>query len=135
MGVFPQADFRVEQIVLQMGDFLMGYTDGTTDARNEDDEIFSEERLMNYIQYPWSSLFSMVFEVKNELHRFAGPHQQFDDITIISMRSFGGKIPDQVRFTGFSDAASMGMRMTNRLPQSFPEGGLSTSMSPCRWPA
>jgi serine phosphatase RsbU (regulator of sigma subunit) len=86
VGIFPQADYRVEQIDLQKGDFLMGYTDGTTDARNEDDEIFSKERLMNYIQFPWSSLFSMVFEVKNELHRFAGPHQQFDDITIISMR-------------------------------------------------
>ena len=91
VGVIPQAKFEIEQVVLKLGDFLVAFTDGTTDALGEDGEVFSRERLLKYIQYPWSSLFSMVFEVKSELKRFAGARKQFDDITIISMRR---KLPD-----------------------------------------
>ncbi|HBG74875.1 MAG: hypothetical protein A2X25_07755 [Chloroflexi bacterium GWB2_49_20] len=86
VGVFPDMDYEVRQIELNKGDFLVGYTDGTTDARNSDGELFSEERLLKCMQAPWTSLFSMVYELKNELHNYAGSQQQFDDITLISIR-------------------------------------------------
>ena len=86
VGIFPGMNYEIGQIEFNLGDFLVGYTDGTTDARNPEGEIFSEERLLKYIQAPWSSLFSMVYEVKNELHKFSSAQRQFDDITLISIR-------------------------------------------------
>jgi len=86
VGIFPGMNYAVEHIEFDPGDFLVGYTDGTTDARNLEGEAFSEERLLNYIQAPWTSLFSMVYELKNELHQYSSSQQQFDDITLISIR-------------------------------------------------
>jgi len=86
VGIFPDMNYEVGQVEFDLGDFLVGYTDGTTDARNLEGEVFSEERLLNYIQAPWTSLFSMVYELKNELHKYSGSQQQFDDITLISIR-------------------------------------------------
>ncbi len=86
VGLFPDVEFKVEQIEFNEGDFLVGYTDGTTDALNSEGELFSEERLLKYIQAPWTSLFSMVFELKTELQNYKGNMKQYDDITFISVR-------------------------------------------------
>jgi serine/threonine-protein kinase RsbW len=47
---------------------------------------FSEERLLKTIAVPWSSIFSMIFELNVELQRHIGEQPQFDDITLISVR-------------------------------------------------
>jgi phosphoserine phosphatase RsbU/P len=86
VGLFPEASYRVEQIEFNKGDFLVGFTDGTSDAQNAEGDSFSEERLLKYIQAPWTSLFSMVFELKTELDNYMGGQKQFDDITLISLR-------------------------------------------------
>jgi len=86
VGMFPEMDFAVEQIQLDQGDMLVGFTDGTTDAQNDAGELFSEERLVKTIANPWTSIFSMLFELKTELRKHMGERQQFDDITLISFR-------------------------------------------------
>jgi sigma-B regulation protein RsbU (phosphoserine phosphatase) len=86
VGMFPDLDFHVEEIQLDCGDCLVGFTDGTTDAKNNAGELFSEERLLRSISAPWTSLFSMFFELNTELRRHIGNQQQFDDITLISFR-------------------------------------------------
>ena len=86
VGLFPEMEFQVAQIHLDEGDFLVGYTDGTTDAKNASGEQFSEERMLKNIAYPWTSIFSMLFELNNELQKHIGEQNQFDDITLISFR-------------------------------------------------
>ncbi len=86
IGFFPNMNFRVEQHHFNEGDFLVGFTDGTTDARNTDGKIFSEERLLQSVSAPWSSIFSMLFELNVELQKHMGEQNQFDDITLISFR-------------------------------------------------
>lgn len=86
VGMFPNMDFHVEQIQLDEGDFLVGYTDGTTDAKNTSGKQFTEERLLKNISYSWTSIFSMLFELNTELQNHIGEQNQFDDITLISFR-------------------------------------------------
>ncbi|HSM70752.1 MAG TPA: SpoIIE family protein phosphatase [Anaerolineales bacterium] len=86
VGLFPKMKFQVERVVLAEGDCVIGYTDGTTDARNTSGEQFSEERLLKNIAYPWTSVFSMLFELNTELQKHIGEQNQFDDITLISFR-------------------------------------------------
>jgi len=86
VGIFPDADFKVEQLVFGHGDFLVAFTDGVQDTLNWDGGFFTAERLLKYIQNPWTSLFSMIFELKIELSNFMGGQQQYDDITIVSLR-------------------------------------------------
>ncbi|HKJ38525.1 MAG TPA: PAS domain S-box protein, partial [Anaerolineales bacterium] len=86
VGMFPNMDFSVEKIHLNEGDFLVGYTDGTTDAKNTSGKQFTEERLLKNISYSWTSIFSMLFELNTELQNHIGEQNQFDDITLISFR-------------------------------------------------
>jgi len=86
VGLFPDMKFKVEQIRFNPGDFLVGFTDGTTDARSNTGEQYSEERLLKSIAVPWTSIFSMLFEMKTELQKHIGEQQQFDDITLIALR-------------------------------------------------
>ncbi|MEP7135046.1 MAG: PAS domain S-box protein [Chloroflexota bacterium] len=86
VGMFPEMNFRVAQIRFTEGDFMLGFTDGTTDARNFAGKQFTEERLLKSIAAPWSSVFSMLFELNVELREHIGEQKQFDDITLISFR-------------------------------------------------
>ncbi len=86
VGLYADADFRIEKTKLHEGDFLVAFTDGTTDAEDESATAYSETRFMNYIQVPWTSLFSMVYEIKTELRKFMGGQKQFDDIALIAIR-------------------------------------------------
>lgn len=86
VGLFPDMDFEVGQVQFNEGDSLIGFTDGTTDARNASGSQFSEDRLLETIAVPWTSIFSMIFELNAELHRHIGEQPQFDDITLISFR-------------------------------------------------
>jgi len=86
VGMFEDMDFQVEQIQIRRGDFLFGFTDGATDAKNSAGELFSEESLLKCIQAPWASIFSMIFELRVNLENYIGGQTQFDDITLISFR-------------------------------------------------
>jgi anti-sigma regulatory factor (Ser/Thr protein kinase) len=79
-------EFRVEEVRLNEGDLLVGFTDGTTDAKNAAGEQFSEQRLLKTIAAPWTSSFSMIFELNTEIKRHIGGQAQFDDITLIAFR-------------------------------------------------
>jgi len=86
VGLFPGMGFGVDQVQLNEGDFLFGFTDGTTDAKNASGKRFTEERMMKAIAVPWTSIFSMIFELNVELQKHIGQQPQFDDITLLSFR-------------------------------------------------
>ncbi len=86
VGMFPDLEFRVEQFRMDKGDLLVGFTDGATDAKNRSGELYSEERLLDNIAVPWTSIFSMFFELTTDLQKHIGEQNQFDDITLISFR-------------------------------------------------
>lgn len=86
VGMFPDMKFQVEKIQFNCGDCLIGFTDGATDAKNITGEVFTEERLLNVVSHPWTSIFSMLFELKTGLQHHIGDQQQFDDVTLLSFR-------------------------------------------------
>jgi serine phosphatase RsbU (regulator of sigma subunit)/anti-sigma regulatory factor (Ser/Thr protein kinase) len=104
VGLFPSAPFTVGQYIFERDEFLVGYTDGVSDAQNELGQTFTEERLLKYIQVPWTSLFSMLFELKTELRNHMHGYKQFDDITLLSLRR---KLTPQVEQHGICRPASL----------------------------
>lgn len=86
VGMFPEMDFAVAETPIDRGDMLMGFTDGATDAKDAQGKIFSEERLLARVATPWTSAFSMLFELNGELKKYIGEQNQFDDITLVSFR-------------------------------------------------
>lgn len=98
VGIFTDKPFKQEKIALNPQDAIYMYTDGVTEAFNERQEQFSEERLkkdvMNRAQ---DSVEELVEAVLDDVRSFAAGAGQSDDITIMALRFFAGTRKDTPR--------------------------------------
>jgi len=88
LGAMPtMSPYQEQTIRLSSGDILIFYTDGVTEAKNEDEtEEFGEERLYECIKNNRGRSASEIKEaIKNEVLEFSGGVQH-DDITLIVVR-------------------------------------------------
>ena len=68
------------------------YTDGVTEAENPAGELYGEERLRGCLdRLAPRPLESFLGEVKADVDAFAGGADQFDDITMLLLRYYGGE--------------------------------------------
>jgi sigma-B regulation protein RsbU (phosphoserine phosphatase) len=81
------APYSEQSFELHPGDTLALFSDGVTEAHDEDDNEFGEERLAEFLrplkQEPAETLVEKVF---HELDRFAGSAPQYDDITLFIIK-------------------------------------------------
>ena len=79
-----QLDCHVETMEVQPGDRIFLYTDGVPEARNNDNAMFSQERLEQCFndRYEPSALYERILW---ELDQFRGSYEQSDDVTLIEL--------------------------------------------------
>ena len=66
---------------------LFVYTDGVTEATNQEEELFGENRMLDALNIDSSaSPNEIISNVKNEISRFVGDAPQFDDITMLCFK-------------------------------------------------
>jgi serine phosphatase RsbU (regulator of sigma subunit) len=86
VGIFPGAEFNVNQTEIQKDEVLLGFTDGVTEAVNSENQQFSEERLINiFSENIGNGIGTAVNCFKEEFDKFCGNVEQFDDITILAL--------------------------------------------------
>lgn len=79
--------YRKNEIHLLPGDELFLYTDGVTEATNQSQELFGESRLQEALNgVAEETVESRCKTVKHAIDRFVGDAEQFDDITMLSVR-------------------------------------------------
>ncbi len=84
IGLTENFSFEMDAVSLDVGDVLLFYTDGVTEARNVSDEEFGEERLAELVKAnAGSTPQTLLGALRQALHQFTGaaPH---DDITIVT---------------------------------------------------
>lgn len=87
VGVFPNADFRIEMAQLDPGDILLGYTDGVPDACNPKRERYTEKRLYELVEStPILSAKELLDRIDGCVHAHIADTAPFDDITLIAVR-------------------------------------------------
>lgn len=87
VGVFPNAEFRIELAQLDPGDILLGYTDGVPDARSPQHERYTEQRLCQLIEAnARDSATALLDCIDTTVHRHIAGIDPFDDITLIALR-------------------------------------------------
>jgi serine phosphatase RsbU (regulator of sigma subunit) len=84
LGVFDSASYQTRTLHLHKGDILVVYSDGLTDAQNQQEETFGEERLLKIIQQEAPS-GSHALEQKflKAIEEFTQGMPQTDDITFV----------------------------------------------------
>lgn len=89
VGMMPNMKFKIQQIRLEPGDLLFGYTDGVTEGKNPDGELFTTERLLDLLlARPVASATDLLDRVQTGLFRYIDEASQFDDITMLAVRRY-----------------------------------------------
>ena len=86
LGVVPGIEYTQEQIRLQPGDMAVFYTDGVTEAENENQDQFGVEPLTAlFSESPPKSAREATDTVFRAVEAFSGDAPQFDDITCLTL--------------------------------------------------
>lgn len=87
LGIFKKWDCEIGERTLRPGDTLALYTDGITEAFNENRDEFGEDRLIECLRRHRSlPSQSLLQNIVDDVRQFA-PHEQHDDITLIIAKS------------------------------------------------
>lgn len=77
-----------KQIQLQPCDKILLYTDGVTEAENQDRDRFGLDRLKaSFKKYSKKPANELMLAIKKEVYMFIGTHPQYDDITLVVMEA------------------------------------------------
>ena len=87
LGMFENAPYDKGSTRLSPGDTIISFTDGVTEAENEEEQYFDEERVVAFLdKNAHKSLTSQVKGLFLEVMKFVGSAPQSDDITVLSLR-------------------------------------------------
>lgn len=77
--------YKETTVNFERGDMIYMYTDGVTEAMNAQDELFSEERLLEVLnQHTDSNPENLLMEIKKAIDDFVLEAPQVDDITMLA---------------------------------------------------
>lgn len=92
VGMLPDMEFKIEEIMLSPGDSLLLYTDGITDALSPAEEQFGEARLSHAVTSPAPSARARIQSIMANLDAHIANREQYDDITLMTVqRKYAGK--------------------------------------------
>lgn len=87
IGIFKDADFVLDHVQMDVGDILVLYTDGITEAINNAEDEFGEDRLeallIENADLPAQSLADRILD---EVHVFAEDQNLADDATLLVLK-------------------------------------------------
>ena len=90
LGIFPSnpnKPFGMKSIYLKVGDILVLYTDGVSEAINASNQEFGIERLKEVIEeFHFMSPNQLTQKIHDKVVKFVGEAEQFDDITIMIIK-------------------------------------------------
>ena len=88
VGVFDDIEFESNTLTFGIGDTLLLYTDGVTEAFNDKREQFSESNLQDILasMHESSSAKEVATSVLQSVKTFSGDYPQSDDITLLSLQ-------------------------------------------------
>ncbi len=87
VGLLPSASYEAQSVTLELGDLLLCYTDGVSEAMNLGDEEWGEERMLEAVKTKaGASSDDVLREVFRAADQFTGEAPQHDDMTLLIAR-------------------------------------------------
>jgi sigma-B regulation protein RsbU (phosphoserine phosphatase) len=86
LGITGDTSFDIKRIALSPGDTLVAYTDGVTESKNAQEELFSQERLLSILQNPAPSAQAMLQRIEECVKVYSSGTEQSDDITMLAVK-------------------------------------------------
>ena len=90
LGYMKNIKYKSLSLQLKSDDSIFLYTDGVTEAENQQKDLFSDERLLTVLAASEKlSAKKIINLVSTEINRFSAETEQSDDITMLSLQYFG----------------------------------------------
>ena len=87
LGISPDIPDSPGEIDIEVGDTLLIYTDGVTEATNSKLEAYEEERLIeSFIKHQNCSTKEMLSKIYEDVKNFSSTAPQYEDITLVAMK-------------------------------------------------
>jgi len=87
LGFLSDYEYHQAEVEFTTGDTLIAYTDGVTEAMNNKNEEFGEDRLIQLIKKNWQkSIYELKEEIIKAIQKYTNYSNPADDITIIISR-------------------------------------------------
>jgi sigma-B regulation protein RsbU (phosphoserine phosphatase) len=83
LGAVPGAKFTGGRVRLNPGDMLVGYSDGLLECRNEHEEEFGVDRVIQELSKPTGSISELLFSIIGAAQDFTGSNLREDDCTLL----------------------------------------------------
>jgi serine phosphatase RsbU (regulator of sigma subunit) len=90
VGLMPDTKYHVRQIQIDPGDLLIGFTDGVTEARSPEDELYTRDRLQSLLTQPFKSASDTLERIKTNLFAFIDFAPRSDDVTMLAVQRASG---------------------------------------------
>jgi len=111
LGVDEDTDFPEYQWQLQKDDLLLFYTDGITEAMNELEEMFTDERLLNCLTKHFPPTVGLaIHTVELFYQQHIQSAEQSDDLTLVALQ-----FQPQGRFSGDTQPMRWHIKINNQL--------------------
>ena len=90
LGCCKETYLQDEEFVLKPGESITLYTDGITEARNENGEFFGEERFLSVMnKHDYIGVVDVHHVIKDAIAAFVSDAPQSDDITFLTLKYKG----------------------------------------------
>jgi sigma-B regulation protein RsbU (phosphoserine phosphatase) len=88
VGAMENAEYTSCELSLEKNDIVILYTDGVTEAMNQREEMFGEERLNNIVGAGADlSAQDLMQKILDQISSFCGNQPQSDDITLMVIKA------------------------------------------------
>ena len=90
LGVTEDFNYQSKKNLLQKGETIFLYTDGVTEAKNPDDQLFSDARLQQMLtRLQEKGTTDIIQSIRSEIEIFSEGTPQYDDITMLALKFNG----------------------------------------------
>jgi len=93
LAAMKDTKYTSDTLYLKPGEELLLYTDGVTEATNKDFKQYGLDRLVSFVNNTrYFNAKQLLTEISDEVAKYEGYTDQFDDITMLSLRYIGVNI-------------------------------------------
>jgi len=85
LGIISDVQYTCETIVLEAGEMVLIYSDGITDARNEQQQMIGMGRMLAWMQDAPPAASACIDYLTERVKGFVGSAPQTDDITLLAL--------------------------------------------------
>ena len=89
VGNLDGMQWQEDSMNLHPGDILLLYTDGVTEACNENGELFGIERLISTLESSEDEVEQIISQVSSAISKFVADETPVDDITMLAIKFHG----------------------------------------------